>query len=139
MNRETILIAEDDEELLEIIRIRLEGAGFHVVGVANGEEALSLAQTKLPNLIVLDVFLPDMDGLTILKRLKSPLDIASGEPSKTKDIPVIVITGKAPMIENMTRLEGAADFYVKPVDLAKLVERITQLIALRQKDESARL
>ncbi len=138
MNRETILVAEDDEELLEIIRIRLEAAGFHVISVANGEEALSLAQTKLPSLVVLDVFLPDMDGLTILKRMKSPLDIASGEPSKTKDIPVIVITGKAPMIENMTRLEGAADFYVKPVDMSKLVERATQLINLRQKDESAK-
>lgn len=131
MSQDMVLIAEDDEELIQVMRIRLEAAGHEVVTVSNGEQALSLIQSKLPTLVILDVFLPEMDGLTILKRLKSPFDIASGEPSKTKDIPVIVITGKAPMIENMTRLEGAADFFVKPFDVAKLAERASQLIKLK--------
>jgi len=139
MNQDMVLIAEDDEELVQILKIRLEAAGYEVLTVSDGDQALAMIQGKLPSLVILDVFLPEMDGLTILKRLKSPFDIATGEPSRTKDISVIVITGKAPMIENMTRLEGASDFFVKPFDVAKLVERVSQLIKLRHLDERARL
>lgn len=132
MSRATVFIVEDDEEFTQLLKIRLENQGHRVL-VSNGaDDVLNLLQARLPDLIVLDIFLPDLDGLTILKRLKSPLDIETGRPSRTKDIPVVVITGKAPMIENMTRAEGAADFFVKPIDMEKFVNRICQLLELTQ-------
>ena len=128
MNRSTVFIVEDDEELVQLMRIRIESAGYQVFVTSDGEKACALIQEKLPDLVILDVFLPDTDGLTILKRLKSPIDIETGSPSRTKDIPVIVVTGKAPMIENITRVEGAAEFFVKPLDMEKLMDRICQLL-----------
>ena len=130
MSRGTVFIVEDDSELLQLMKIRIESMGHRVFSTSNGEDAYKLIQDKLPDLIILDVFLPDMDGLTILKRLKAPIDIETGEANKTKDIPVIMVTGKAPMIENMTRVEGASDFFVKPFDVEKLVNRVFQLLEL---------
>ena len=132
MNRGTIFIVEDDEELTQLLKMRIESTGYRVITTGNGDEALSLIQTQLPDLVILDVFLPDTDGLTILKRLKAPLDIETGKPSRTKDIPVVVLTGKAPMIENITRLEGAAEFFVKPIDMEHLMKCIHRLLELAQ-------
>ena len=138
MNRGTIFIVEDDEELTQLLKMRIESTGYRVITTGNGDEALSLIQTQLPDLVILDVFLPDTDGLTILKRLKAPLDIETGKPSRTKDIPVIVLTGKAPMIENITRLEGAAEFFVKPLDMEHLMKCIHKLLELTQHDKKAK-
>lgn len=132
MNKGTVFIVEDDRELVELLRLRLETLGHNVISTENGDEAWNIIQTAHPDLVILDIFLPDTDGLTILKRVKAPIDIETGKPSKTKDIPVIVITGKAPMIENMTRVEGAVDFFVKPFDSNKLVKRITELLEMVQ-------
>lgn len=138
MNQGTVFIVEDDEELAQLMKIRIESAGYRVLITGNGDEAFDLIEAKLPDLVILDIFLPDTDGLTILKRLKSPIDIDTGKPSRTKDIPILVITGKAPMIENMTRIEGAADFFVKPVDMDKLMRRVSQLLELTQHDRNAK-
>ncbi len=128
MSKGTVFIVDDDQELLELLKIRIESAGYHVLSTPKGEQAFDLIQEAVPDAVVLDVFLPNVDGLTILKRLKSPIDIETGKPSKTKDIPVIVLTGKAPMIENMTRLEGAVDFFVKPLDTEKFFFRLFNLL-----------
>ena len=132
MSQATVLIVEDDEEFSLLLKMRIESAGYRVLTIAKGDEAYDLIQAKLPDLVILDIFLPDTDGLTILKRLKAPIDIETGKPSLTKDIPVVVLTGKAPMIENITRIEGAADFFVKPVDVEKLISRICQFLELSQ-------
>ena len=134
----TVLIVEDDEELTQLLKIRVESSGHRVLTTGNGDEALAMVQTHLPDVVILDVFLPDMDGLTILKRLKAPIDIGTGRLSRTKDIPVIVITGKAPMIENITRLEGAAEFFVKPVDVDKLTKSIHHLLEHAHHDKKAK-
>ena len=138
MNRETILIVEDDEELTELLKIRIEAAGYRVVTSNGNDEPYEVIKQAQPGLVILDVFLPDMDGLTILKRLKSPIDVETGKPALTKDIPVIVITGKAPMIENMTRLEGAADFFVKPVAVERLVRRVHELLETSKHDRKTK-
>ena len=138
MNHGTIFLVEDDEELTQLLKMRIESTGYRVLTTGNGDEALNLIQTQLPDLVILDVFLPDTDGLTILKRLKAPLDIETGKPSRTKDIPVIVLTGKAPMIENITRLEGAAEFFVKPLDMEHLMKCIHRLLELAQHDKKAK-
>ena len=135
MNQQMIFVVEDDEEFTQLLRIRLESKGYQVLATANGEEAYNLIQARRPHLVILDIFLPNTDGLTILKRLKSPIDIETGKPSYTKDIPVVVLTGKAPMIENMTRVEGAADFFVKPVDMEKFINRVCQLMELAQHEK----
>ena len=131
-NRGTVFIVEDDEEFARILQIRLQVAGYRVLRTSSGEDAFDLIQTAHPDVVLLDVFLPDMDGLTILKRLKSPVDIETGKPSTTKRIPVVVLTGKAPMVENMVRVEGASDFFLKPVDMAKLEHRLGELVEIRQ-------
>jgi two-component system, OmpR family, response regulator MprA len=128
MEQSTILIVEDDDELKDLLKIRVESCGYHTIVVTNGDEALAVAQEQHPTVVILDIFLPDMDGLTVLKRMKAPIDIETGKPSDIKDIPVVVITGKAPMIENMTRVEGAADFFVKPIDIERLMSRLCELV-----------
>jgi CheY-like chemotaxis protein len=132
MNHGTVLIVEDDVELLQLMKIRFESLGLRVLSTSNGDEAYTLTQKQLPDAVILDVFLPDTDGLTILKRLKAPIDIETGQPNRTKDIPIVVVTGKAPMIENMTRIEGAIDFFVKPIDIEKLANRVCQILELTQ-------
>ena len=128
MSKGTVFIVDDDSELIELLKIRIESAGYRVLSTPEGDKAVDMIQKELPDAVILDIFLPDTDGLTILKRLKSPIDIESGQPSKTKDIPVIVLTGQAPMIENMTRVEGASDFFVKPLDMNKLINRLFNLL-----------
>ena len=124
----TVFIVEDDEEFSDLIKMRLEAAGFRVLNSKGGDKIIELITDAKPDLVVLDVFLPDMDGLTILKRLKAPFDIETGKSSVTREIPVIVITGKAPMIENLTRVSGASDFFIKPISVEKLVNRIRELL-----------
>ena len=128
MSKGTVFIVDDDAELIELLKIRIESAGHRVLFTTEGEEAFDLIQAALPDAVILDIFLPNVDGLTILKRLKSPIDIETGKPSKTKEIPIIVLTGKAPMIENMTRVEGAVDFFIKPLDTQKLFQRLFNLL-----------
>src|SRR5262245_40117000 len=134
MNQASVFIVEDDEEFAQLMKMRIESLGHRVLATTNGDEAFDLIRNSIPDIVILDIFLPDMDGLTILKRLKSPIDIDTGQPSVTKDIPVLIITGKAPMIENMTRIEGAADFFVKPVNVERLISRISQLLELSRHD-----
>ena len=136
MNQATVFIVEDDKEFAQLMGMRIEALGSRVFTTTNGDEAYDLIRDKLPDVVILDIFLPDMDGLTILKRLKSPIDIESGKPSLTKDIPIIIITGKAPMIENMTRIEGASDFFVKPVNVERLMTRVSELLELSKHDRA---
>ncbi len=128
MSKGTVFIVDDDSELVELLKIRIESSGYRVLFTSEGDKAVDLIQKEIPDVVILDIFLPGTDGLTILKRLKSPIDIETGEPSKTKDIPVIVLTGQAPMIENMTRVEGAVDFFIKPLDMDKLINRLFNLL-----------
>ena len=132
MSQRTVLIVEDDLEFQELLKLRVESCGHRVLIACSGSEGLDTAQSERPDLVILDVFLPDMDGLTVLKRMKAPLDVGTGKPSVTKGIPVVVITGKAPMIENITRVEGASDFFVKPVDLEELAKRVNEILEQEQ-------
>ena len=136
MNKGTVFIVDDDRELIELLKIRIESAGYHVLSTSEGDEAFDLIQRSLPDVVVLDIFLPNVDGLTILKRLKAPIDIETGKPSKTKNIPIVVLTGKAPMIENMTRVEGAVDFFIKPLDTDKLFLRLFSLLEVHHERQS---
>jgi DNA-binding NtrC family response regulator len=115
-----ILIVDDDADLVQTFKVRLEADGDFVVSTArNGEEALRVIQRGTPDLIVMDVLMPKMDGLTTLKAINKMTE---------KKVPVVIITGKATMTKDAFELEGACDFLEKPVDGSRLVKRIKEIL-----------
>ncbi len=126
MAKKKVLVIEDDAELSELIQIRLKHGGYDVVTAARGDEGVKKAREEHPDLIVLDVFLPHMDGFTALKEIRYGAKSKSAD--SIRDIPVIVVTGRAPMMEEMFRMEGATDFMTKPIDIKALVERIDKIV-----------
>ena len=117
-----ILYFEDDSDMVELVRIILEREGYQVEGVAEGHSGINLAVQNLPDVILLDLMLPDMDGWEIYRRLK--IDEA------TQDIPVIVITAKAQSIDKVLGLEIAKvdDYISKPFRPDDLVERVNEVL-----------
>ncbi|MBS0209986.1 MAG: response regulator [Planctomycetes bacterium] len=121
MTRERILVVDDEEDLLELVRYNLAKEGYRVNCVASGERALREAQDTLPELILLDVLLPRVDGLEICRALKS-------DP-KTKHIPVIMVTAKSEEADVVTGLElGADDYITKPFSPRVLLARIKSVL-----------
>ena len=109
-------MVEDEEDILELVRFNLSREGYHVMGAASGEEAWKLASSELPDLIVLDLMLPGIDGLEVTKIIKN-------DP-KTKDIPIIMLTAKGEESDIVTGLElGADDYITKPFSPRILVAR----------------
>jgi len=120
-----ILVVDDEEDLLELVRYNLAKEGFRVQGVASGEEALKAVRRQPPDLIVLDWMLPAVDGLEVCRRLKS-------DP-KTRDIPVVMLTAKGEESDMVKGLErGADDYIAKPFSPRVLAARVKAL--LRRKE-----
>ncbi len=134
MGRERILVVDDEEDLLELVNYNLTREGYRVETVATGEAALAAARKTLPDLIVLDLLLPSIDGLEICRLLKN-------DP-KTKHIPVIMLTAKSEESDMVTGLElGADDYMTKPFSPRVLLARIKAILRRKSKegvdDESA--
>lgn len=116
--RKTILLVEDDQSLLEMLRLKFEKADLNVLTASDGQAGLRLALAKRPDLIILDLLLPEVDGVTVLKKLRAD---AWG-----KTVPVIVATN----VEHIPALNqcleaGVADYYVKAdVELKDLVANV---------------
>jgi len=126
MASERILVVDDEEDLRELVRFNLTREGYRVRGAASGEAALSEAKSWLPDLIVLDLLLPSVDGLEVCKRLKA-------DPS-TQNIPIIMLTAKSEEADMVTGLElGAEDYVTKPFSPRVLLARIRA--ALRRKEQ----
>lgn len=120
-----ILVVDDEEDLLELVAYNLTKEGYAVTCVASGEEALHAARKQPPDLIVLDLMLPSVDGLEVCRRLKSN--------SKTRDIPIVMLTAKSEEGDMIVGLEcGADDYIAKPFSPRVLGARIKAL--LRRKD-----
>ena len=98
----TILIVEDDPDIVDLLQYTLEREGYPVLVAQNGEKGLAEAQRRRPGLILLDLMLPEVDGLTVLRRLR-----ASGD-----SVPVIVLSAKGQESERVVGLELGADDYV---------------------------
>jgi two-component system phosphate regulon response regulator PhoB len=121
MARERILVVDDEEDLLELVNYNLAKEGFRVTCVASGERALKEALEALPDLIVLDVLLPRVDGLEICRLLKT-------DP-KTKHIPIVMLTAKSEESDVVTGLElGADDYITKPFSPRVLIARIKSVL-----------
>ncbi len=121
-----ILLIEDDKDYSDVIKMRLEKTGYHVVALFDGLDAVKVAREQKPDLILLDIFMPEMDGFTTLKSLKAEKFADGGKALST--IPTIVMTGKAPMMEDVVRFEGACEFMTKPVDINELLKKIEKLM-----------
>jgi two-component system phosphate regulon response regulator PhoB len=120
MARTRILIIEDERALTEVLRYNLEREGYETIIAHEGQEGLRKAQTLLPDLVLLDLMLPVMNGLDICRELKA------GE--RTRDIPVIMLTAKAEETDQVVGFSmGADDYVTKPFSVKVLLQRIKVL------------
>jgi two-component system phosphate regulon response regulator PhoB len=116
-----ILIVEDEADIAELIALHLEREGHAAVSVSNGLQALPAAIQHLPDLIVLDLMLPGIDGVQIFKRLRAD--------TRTAGIPVVILTAKSQMTDRIAGLElGADDYLTKPFSPRELVLRISAIL-----------
>ena len=126
-----IYIVEDDENIREIETIALKNTGYTVCGFSCAREFRKALAEKKPDLIMLDIMLPDEDGIEILKRLR-----ASGE---TKKIPVIMVTAKSTELDKVRGLDiGADDYITKPFGVMELISRVKALIRRSKANDSAK-
>jgi len=127
--RKKILVVEDDPDQLEVVRFTLKNAGFAVGTATNGIEALKKAQTVSPDLIVLDVMMPELDGFAVCETLR-------GNPT-TASIPVLMLTGLCCHISRLVAYEsGATDYVIKPFEAEQLVLKVEKL--LQQQSEASK-
>jgi len=116
-----IHIVEDDENIREIVIYALNSAGFEAFGYETGEEFLTALESGLPSLVLLDIMLPEIDGLTILKRLRSM--------PNAKKLPVIMLTAKNSEYDKVKGLDMGADDYIsKPFGVMELIARINAVL-----------
>ena len=128
MPKERILVVDDEEDILELVRFNLAKDGYQVKAVASGEDGLREARASQPDLIVLDLMLPGLDGLEVCKNLK-------GDP-KTKDIPVVMLTATGTEADVVTGLElGADDYVVKPFSPRVLIARVKAVLRRKKAHE----
>jgi two-component system phosphate regulon response regulator PhoB len=121
MAKGNIFVVDDEEDILELIRINLDREGYKVTCIEAGEECVKKAREKLPDLIVLDLMLPGIDGLDVCKILKND--------SKTRHIPIIMLTAKGEESDIVTGLElGADDYMTKPFSPKVLTARIKAVL-----------
>lgn len=122
MSKRKILVVEDEESLLKLESILLTSRGYEVRGVPNGQLALDAIAEEKPDLVLLDIMLPEIDGFEVCRRIKSQ--------EATKDIPVIMLTAKKTR-EDMARGEKVgADWYItKPFKSAMVIETIQRFLA----------
>ena len=117
-----ILIADDDAQIRDVVRIALTQAGFTVSEAGDGRAALEMAQSLSPDLIVLDIGMPEMDGLAVCRELR-----------KTSDVPVLFLTAQGDEIDRVVGLEMGADDYVpKPFSPRELVARVRAILKRTQ-------
>ena len=117
----SIFVVEDDEDIREIVIYALQSAGFEAFGYETGEELLVALDAGLPSLILLDIMLPQNDGLTILKRLRGT--------AKTKNVPIIMLTAKNSEYDKVKGLDMGADDYIsKPFGVMELIARVNAVL-----------
>lgn len=131
MSGEKILIVDDEEDILELVAYNLKREGYQTVSAVSGEEALKKCRSETPDLIVLDLMLPGIDGLQVMKTLR--------EDSVTKNIPTVMLTAKGDEADIVTGLElGADDYISKPFSPRVLLARVRAVLR-RNRDTEAQM
>ena len=116
-----ISVVEDDENIREIVIYALNSSGFEAVGFENGEEFFEAVDLEMPSLVLLDIMLPQGDGLSILRRLRNA--------SKTEKLPVIMLTAKNNEYDKVKGLDmGADDYITKPFGVMELISRVNAVL-----------
>ena len=128
MLKEKILVVDDEEDILELLKYNLSREGYQVFCTTSGEKTLTLVKTETPDLIVLDLMLPGMDGLEVARRLK--------DNPHTKNVPIVMLTAKGEEADIVTGLElGADDYVTKPFSPRILLARVRAV--LRRKGQES--
>ncbi len=122
-----IMVVDDEPDLLEVVKLILESDGYQVVTANSGQEALSIIEKEMPDLVLLDIIMPKMDGWEVFSRIK-------GNP-RTHDIPVIMLTAKDQRIDKLIGLHVVRvdDYITKPFGRAELLERIKRVLQEKHK------
>jgi two-component system alkaline phosphatase synthesis response regulator PhoP len=128
MPKKKILVVDDEEDILELLKYNLSREGYQVLCTTSGEKTLNLVKTGIPDLIVLDLMLPGMDGLEVARRLK--------DNPHTKNVPIVMLTAKGEEADIVTGLElGADDYVTKPFSPRILLARVRAV--LRRKGQES--
>ena len=129
MSKEKILIIEDEKDIVKMLDYNLKKEGFKTLSAHNGEDGLDMARKENPDLILLDLMLPEMDGLDVWKAIKNE--------AKTSHIPIIILTAKAQEADKIVGLElGADDYMTKPFSPRELIARIKAVLRrMKEKDK----
>jgi two-component system, OmpR family, alkaline phosphatase synthesis response regulator PhoP len=128
MAHETILVVDDEQDILELLRYNLEREGYKVLTVESGEAAVSETLAARPDLVILDLMLPGIDGVEVCRRIRSKEDL--------NNIPIIMLTAKSEDSDIISGLEvGADDYVAKPFSPKVLVARVRALLRRKQRKE----
>lgn len=120
-----ILIADDEDDTRQFLYDFLQQLGHQVIAVANGKETIKAALSELPDVILLDIMMPEMSGLEVCQTLK--------ETSQTKDIPIVFVTAKATINDQITGLMlGAHDYINKPYRITELTARLNSALRVKR-------
>jgi DNA-binding response OmpR family regulator len=129
--KQKILVVDDEPEAVELVEFNLKQAGFDVTTAADGNEALKKAKAQLPAMVVLDLMLPEVDGLEVCKLLR--------RDAATAKIPILMLTAKAAEIDRVLGLElGADDYVTKPFSPRELVLRVKKILDRGKQKSEAR-
>jgi two-component system alkaline phosphatase synthesis response regulator PhoP len=121
---ERILVVDDEDSIVQLVSYNLRRAGYEVVSTGNGEEALALARSEAPDLVILDVMLPGMDGFDVCKELR-----------KEHQMPILMLTARDEEIDRVVGFEiGADDYVVKPFSPRELVGRVKAILRRSRKE-----
>lgn len=121
MSKQTILVVDDEQDLLDLIEYNLRQEGFDVLKAENGRDGIQMAKEHMPDLVLLDIMMPQMDGIEVCDRMR--------EDSTLSHIPIIFLTARS---DEKTEIEGlnkgADDFITKPISTSKLISRIKAVL-----------
>ena len=132
MGKGKILIVEDDPDIIEMVEYNLREEGYETIAALNGEEGVKLAKSKQPNLIILDIMLPVLDGFEACKTLKNS--------DATAHIPVIMLSAKSQETDKVVGLElGADDYVTKPFSPRELIARIRAILRRGREQAQGRI
>ena len=124
-----VVYVEDEQEMIDLVRLILGQKGFEILGANGGREGLALIRKEIPDLVLLDLMMPDMDGWDVYQQMKAE--------ERTREIPVIIVTAKAQNIDKVLGLHIAKveDYIAKPFSPDELIESVVRI--LTEKHESS--
>jgi two-component system response regulator VicR len=122
-----VLVVDDEPDTLELVKLVLESGGFEVILANNGVEALAQIETTKPDIVLLDIMMPDMDGWDVFRKIKE----------RNSDIPIAILTAKAQNIDKLLGLHvlKADDYITKPFGKNELIGKVKKLTGLTDKDK----